>query len=92
VFYIFGLICFKKIIIIIELKSSLCWADLFLIGLICCCNFIFGLLRYYWPFFFLFFFCVICGKCYNFRLFRVFKTKMRMDTLWLRSMCGRLCN
>ena len=26
-------------------KIILCWADLFLFGLICCCNFIFGLLR-----------------------------------------------
>ena len=68
------------IIIIIELKS-LC------VGLICCCNFIFGLLRILLGFFlcyldflcviWVFFFCVIwvfvmCGECFNFRLFGLF--------------------
>ena len=28
-----------------RIKIILCWADLFLFGLICCCNFIFELLR-----------------------------------------------
>ena len=73
-FYIFGLICLKIIIIIIilERKSSLCWADFFLFGLICCCKFIFGLLRYYWHFSCVIWLFVICGECYNFGLFRVF--------------------
>ena len=44
-FYIFWLICLIIIIIIIGLKSNC-------VGLICCCNFIFGLLRILLAFFF----------------------------------------
>jgi hypothetical protein len=53
-------------------KITLWWADLFLFGLICCCNFIFGLLRILLGFFlcYLDFLCVIwvflcyLGVCY----------------------------
>ena len=55
-------------------KITLCWADFFfLFGLICCCNFIFGLFEdiiglfscVIWLF-------VMCGECCNFGLFELF--------------------